>query len=49
MIEKYIYAVTRELPKISRDKTAADLSRFIHEKMNSLNANLPEEEKLNVC
>lgn len=46
MIERYIYAVTRELPKASREETAEELKELIDERLSKIDSTISEEEKI---
>lgn|SRR5690625_92280 len=46
MIERYIYAVTKELPKDNRKEISNELRRLISERMRRLDNTLSEEEKM---
>lgn len=46
MIDRYIYAVTKELPKKSRDDTADQLRVLINDKVDQVDDSLTEEEKM---
>ena len=46
LIDRYIYAVTKELPKKSRPETARVLRVLIDEKIEEMNDSLTEEEKV---
>lgn len=48
MIEKYIYAVTKELPKNAKEETAIKLRELILEKVSVLDAEMSQEEKINL-
>lgn len=46
MIERYIYAMTKELPKDKRKEISNELRRLISERMRRLDNTLSEEEKM---
>lgn len=46
MIERYIYAVTKKLPKDNRKEISNELRRLISERMRRLDNTLSEEEKM---
>lgn len=46
MIERYIYAETKELPKDNRKEISNELRRLISERMRRLDNTLSEEEKM---
>lgn len=46
MIERYIYAVTRELPEKSRKDTAEELRVLINYRLEKVDKTLPEEERI---
>lgn len=46
MIERYIYAVTKELPENYRDEVALDLKALIYEMIDDCDDQLSEEQKI---
>lgn len=46
MIERYIYAVAKELPRDAREKVSAELRRQIYERKQQLDGELSESEKI---
>lgn len=46
MIERYIYAITKELPKDMRMETNAELRRMIAQRIRQMGSHLSEEEKI---
>ena len=48
MIERYIHAVTRELPEKSRKDTAEELRVLINYRLEKADKSLSEEEKINI-
>lgn len=48
MIEKYIYAVTKELPKNAKEETAIKLRELILKKINLLDDQMTQEEKIDL-
>lgn len=46
MIDRYIYVVTRELPKAFREETAKKLKELIHAEMSELDSTISEEERI---
>lgn len=48
MIEKYIYAVTKELPKNAKEETAIKLRELILKKINLLDEQMTQEEKIDL-
>lgn len=46
MQKRYIYAVTKQLPKDLRKKTEKELNKIIRDRMNRLPISLSEDEKI---